>query len=140
MYILDTDYITAISRNSPEAQRLSKRLGEIESSQVVTTVITYEEQTRGWLSIIKIAKTEVQQIDAYKLLKKHLQIYCKIPVLDFDRGSVQAFHRLKKLYPRRPGTMDLKIAAIALTNNAIVLTRNVRDFDRIENLSVENWL
>ena len=37
------------------------------------------------------------------------------------------------------GTMDLKIAAITIANDATLLTRNVVDFQRIPNLRIEDW-
>ena len=40
----------------------------------------------------------------------------------------------------RVGTADLKIASIALAQNATLLSRNLRDFQRIPNLNVEDWL
>lgn len=39
----------------------------------------------------------------------------------------------------RVGTQDLKIAAIVLANNAILLTRNTQDFSRVPNLKFEDW-
>ncbi|HLN27842.1 MAG TPA: hypothetical protein VK395_08865 [Gemmataceae bacterium] len=38
------------------------------------------------------------------------------------------------------GTMDLKIAAVALVNNALLLSANLRDFRRVPGLRTENWL
>jgi tRNA(fMet)-specific endonuclease VapC len=35
--------------------------------------------------------------------------------------------------------MDLKIAAIAIANNATLLTRNMSDFSQIKELSAEDW-
>jgi tRNA(fMet)-specific endonuclease VapC len=40
----------------------------------------------------------------------------------------------------RLGTMDRKIAAIALVNNALLLSANRHDFERVPGLRVENWL
>jgi tRNA(fMet)-specific endonuclease VapC len=53
-------------------------------------------------------------------------------------NAANEFHRIRKLYPRI-GTMDLKIAAIAIVNNAIVLTRNTSDFGQVANLQIEDW-
>ena len=139
MYILDTNYLTVIDRGGIEAQKLLERLRAAKSDQFVTTIINYEEQTKGCLSRIAKAKTEKRQVAAYNLFKQ-LAAYCNTPILDCDQKAAQEFNRLRKLYATKIGTMDLKIAAIALIHNAVVLTKNVRDFDPIENLSVENWL
>ncbi|MCH8923806.1 MAG: type II toxin-antitoxin system VapC family toxin [Planctomycetes bacterium] len=40
----------------------------------------------------------------------------------------------------RIGTMDLKIASIALANNATLLSANTRDFVQVPSLQLENWL
>jgi tRNA(fMet)-specific endonuclease VapC len=38
------------------------------------------------------------------------------------------------------GTHDLKIAPIALVNDATLLSANLRDFEQVPGLRVENWL
>ena len=63
----------------------------------------------------------------------------KFTILPFDREAAGHFHRLQTLLPRL-GSMDLKIAAICLAHDATVLTRNVRDFEKIPGLRVANWL
>jgi tRNA(fMet)-specific endonuclease VapC len=35
--------------------------------------------------------------------------------------------------------MDLKIAAIALSQNGLLLTANLKDFQKVPNLQVEDW-
>ena len=59
-------------------------------------------------------------------------------ILPFNRIAVLEYQRLRKSYPRL-GKMDLKIAAITLTNKAILLTRNGSDFRQIEELQVDDW-
>ena len=61
-----------------------------------------------------------------------------LSVIEFDEKSATEFQRLKKLYPRL-GSMDLKIAAIAIANDAILLTRNLTDFGQIQELRAEDW-
>jgi tRNA(fMet)-specific endonuclease VapC len=63
---------------------------------------------------------------------------CSIPVLEFERQAAREFQRFKKLYPRL-GTMDLKIAAIALVNQTVLLTLNGSDFGQIAGLQIEDW-
>ena len=52
MYILDTVHLTILQRGGQLAQQLKYKLADLDPNQVFTTIITYEEQTRGWLSYI----------------------------------------------------------------------------------------
>lgn len=138
MYILDTDHLSVLDRGGLQAQPLLMRLANINPDQVAVTIISYEEQMRGWLSYVAKAQNVETQVLAYKELKKQLGNYCMIPILEFDQPVAQEFQRLKKAYPRL-GTMDLKIAAIVLVNQAILLTRNITDFGQIAGLNIEDW-
>jgi tRNA(fMet)-specific endonuclease VapC len=138
MYILDTDHISIMDRGGSAAQPLLSRLILVKPNQVFTTIITYEEQMRGWLSYTAKTSSIAEQIAAYQKLERHIANYRKILVLSFDEKAGEVFQNLRKQYPRL-GTMDLKIAAIALANQSTLLTRNTKDFDQIRNLSIEDW-
>ncbi len=138
MYVLDTDHLSVLDRGGVKAQRLLRKLADVDPTQVTTSIISYEEQTRGWLSYIAKAQTIEQEIEAYKQLKRQLTNYCAIVVLEFSDEAAREFQRLKKLYPRL-GRMDLKIASVALVHQAIVLTRNIGDFGQIVDLSIDDW-
>lgn len=64
--------------------------------------------------------------------------YRRVKILDFDHQAAVEFDRLQK-QRIRIGTMDLKIAAIALANNATLLSRNLKDFGKVPGLKVEDW-
>ncbi len=138
MYILDTDHLSVIDRGGVNAQRLLQRLASINPTQVATSIVSYEEQMRGWLSYAARVQTIEKQVEAYKELKRQLTNYCSIPIIDFDEKAAQEFQHLRKLYPRL-GTMDLKIASVVLVNQAVLLTRNSSDFGRIIGLPIEDW-
>ncbi|MGL6341168.1 MAG: type II toxin-antitoxin system VapC family toxin, partial [Waterburya sp.] len=57
MYILDTDHLSVLDRGGAKAQVLLQRLVGIDPRQVAATIISYEEQTRGWLSYLAKAQT-----------------------------------------------------------------------------------
>lgn len=139
MVILDTDHISLLERkDSIEAHRLRKRLGKLSANEITTTIITYEEQMRGWLAVLSKSNLIEKQVAAYQRLKKFLKNYCEIVVLEFDEDVVEEFLKLENL-KIRIGTMDLRIAAIALANDAILLTRNLKDFEQVPDLKVEDW-
>src|SRR6266705_5902429 len=139
MYILDTDHLSLLGRaDSSEAQRLRFRLAGFNTEERVTTIITFEEQMRGWMSHLARSRVLARQIEAYRRLKEFLDRYLKVTVLEFDEAAAVEFKRLQGLR-LRVGTMDLKIAAIALAHSATVLTRNVKDFDLVPGLRVEDW-
>ncbi len=138
MYILDTDHLSLIQRNGQEGKRILARLSAVENPAVSVAVITYEEQVRGRLNLVSKAKTLDERIRGYAGLQQISTDYRSITVISFDRAAALEHEHLRKAYPRL-GNMDLKIAAIALTNNATLLTRNYSDFGQITELNTEDW-
>ena len=138
MYIFDTDHLSVLQRGGKGAVQLRKNLEDKEIDRITTSIISCEEQIQGWLSSIKKAKSLENQSLGYEDLRQQLALYCTMNVVDFDQQAAQEFERLRKQY-RRIGTMDLKIASIAVVNKAIVLTRNASDFGRISVLKIEDW-
>ena len=131
--ILDTDHLTAIQRQAePAYSNLHARLRAARNADVCATIISFEEQMRGWLSLISKA-TGPRQVFAYQRLHSLLSFFCSIPILDFDAAASEQLtilHRLRL----RVGTMDLKISAIARSKEALLLSVNVRDFQRVPDL------
>ena len=138
MYLLDTDYMSLMQRGTVEGQALFRRLMSSNISPA-TTIVTYEEQMRGWLDLLARSTKFEAQVRAYELLHQHTVNYQRITVFPFDAAAIQEYNQLRKTYPRLE-KMDLKIAAIAITNQAILLTRNQRDFSQITSLQSEDWL
>jgi len=136
--ILDTDHLSLLEwTEQAGTARLRQRLDET-SEPKATTIINYEEQTRGWLSYLAKDRSMTQQIEAYRRLGRQLKNYCALTVLEFDERAAVEFQRLRQAR-LRVGTMDLKIAAIVLAHGAILLSRNRTDFGRVLGLRIEDW-
>jgi tRNA(fMet)-specific endonuclease VapC len=137
--MLDTDHMSVLEwAGTPVCFQLETRLRKLPSVEVATSIVSYEEQVRGWLTQLAKGRQRKDQIEVYYRLKRQLENYCSLTVLLFDERAAVEFQRLKK-HVRRIGTMDLKIAAIALSNQAILPSRNLRDFQQVPELSVEDW-
>ena len=139
MIILDTDSLSLLDRERLlESSMLRENLRRFSPDDIFTTIITFEEQMRGWLSIIARSKNSEQQIYAYAKLHRFLESYRNTQVLDYDENAAEVLKDFKT-QKIRVGTMDLKIAAIAVSQNAILVSRNLSDFLQIPNLTVEDW-
>jgi tRNA(fMet)-specific endonuclease VapC len=137
--VLDTDTLSIIQRRSgPEYGRLIARLRPEDEDRVHITIISIEEQMRGWLSFIARARSIEQQIESYARLHALLRDLRNRKVLDFDRSAADRYQGFVRSRVR-VGTMDLRIAAIALARDAILLSRNLSDFRRVPDLRVEDW-
>jgi tRNA(fMet)-specific endonuclease VapC len=114
---------------------------EVNAENLAVTIVTVEEVIRGRLNVIRQA-SEPSQADklvlAYTRLWDTLDDFKILNILKFDQNAFTiytAFHRQKI----RIGTQDLRIAAIVLANNAILVTRNYRDFSQVPDLVQEDW-
>jgi tRNA(fMet)-specific endonuclease VapC len=139
MVVLDTDHVSLLEwATSPGRERLVNRLEKHGAGEIATTIITYEEQTRGWLAYVARARTVAEQVRAYAKLCKHLETYRNLTVLEFDEQAAIRFQSLRQSRVR-VGSMDLKIAAIVLAQEATLLSRNLMDFQKVPQLRVEDW-
>lgn len=138
MLVLDTDLLTIVQRGTgAEYARLIARLHSA-NLHVAVTIISFEEQMRGWLAWIARDKSQERQVQAYSRLRSLLEDFSTRPVVDYDARASKEYQRLTKLKVRI-GAMDLKIAAIALVHEATLLSRNTADFRRVPGLRVEDW-
>jgi tRNA(fMet)-specific endonuclease VapC len=136
--VLDSDVLSLVQRKSGnEYARLVARLNALPKQPVAVTIITFEEQMRGWLAYVARARSVERQITAYSKLHELLRDFQARPVLDFDDRAAVEFQRLTRSRVRI-GTMDLTIAAIVLAHGATLYSRNTVDFSKIPALSVED--
>jgi tRNA(fMet)-specific endonuclease VapC len=67
-----------------------------------------------------------------------LKDFTTMQVLPFDDAAGSRFETLRQQRVRI-GTMDLRIASIALERGHTVLTRNLVDFEKVPGLAAEDW-
>jgi tRNA(fMet)-specific endonuclease VapC len=138
MFVLDTDHMSLLEWDNAGSFLLRERLSACEPDEVATTIISYEEQVRGWMAYIAGAKSIEQQIAAYRRLRSHLENYRRIPILGFDDDAAARYQELRRARVRG-GATDLKIAAITLASGGTLLSRNLSDFRKIHGLKVVDW-
>ena len=140
MILLDTDHVTVLKMPSSDRRnRLVSRIALRHPETVSIPVIATEETMRGWLSALAKERNPGRQVYAYRELGDMFRFFSGFAIVPFDDPAVVEFEQLiaKKI---RIGTMDLKIAAIALANDALLLTANRQDFEQVPGLRFENWM
>ena len=139
MIFLDTDHFTvAAQRHHSLYSKLSERLNRA-TDPVFLPVITVEEQLHGWLEKLHAARNEVQRIAGYTRLVKLLEILPDWDIVPWDDVAADEFDRQRRAGVRI-GSQDLRIALLAITHDALLLTRNAKDFSRVPELQFESWL
>ena len=140
MILLDTDHLSVLKYpTNPRYQTLSTRLEASADPHIGTTIISVEEQWRGWLAVIARTREARGQVKAYRELVSLLEFLNRWTVLPFDDNAADRFEQLRR-GGVRIGSMDLKIACIALIHDALVLSANRKDFEKVPGLRMENWL
>ena len=138
MLVLDTDHLTALGYLAAPGLLLRDRL-QNSGQEVVTTAITVDEQLSGLLAVVHHRTNPESQIFPYAELIERIEFIAGFVILPWDSDSVQRFCTFKA-QGNRCGTMDLKIACIALAHDSLLLTRNTKDFAKVPGLRFENWL
>jgi tRNA(fMet)-specific endonuclease VapC len=136
LYILDSDHVTLQQRQHPA---VVERLAAVPADQVAVSIVTVEEQLRGWLALIRRgAQTPGRLTAAYAGLHRAVAYFAQVNILDYSEAAASHFAALRA-QKVRIGTQDLRIAAIALAASGVLVTRNRQDFHHVPNLVLEDW-
>ena len=134
-WLLDTDHVSLHERGHVP---LRSRLAAVPPGAIAISVVTVEEMIRGRLTILARRSEGEARVRAYAKFLETVVFFSSIPVVPLDLVCEQKFQELRPLR-LRAGSQDLRIAATALVNNLILVTRNRQDFERIPGLSLEDW-
>lgn len=138
MHLLDTNTLTALHKGDP---RVIDRLKHLDDPDIATTLITKIELMRGRMDFLLKATDGQDLLRAQSLLFQTEALLSEIDILPFDPIAIEQFERLiAERLSRKMGRADLQIASIALAKRATLVTRNIKDFQRVPNLKIINWL
>ena len=132
-YLLDTDTLSALTRGSPP-EPLLMRMATTAREDRTTSSVTLAELLFG------AYKAGARAEDLVALIRGALP---STPLLPFDDAAAEEYARIRvhlESHGTPIGQADTQIAAIALSNDLTVVTGNVRHFERVPGLAVENWL
>lgn len=139
MFLLDTDHLGILQdRVQPEFPRLLERIAQYPATAFYVSIISFHEQVVGWNAYLNRARTMPGVVSAYQMFQDILADFASMQVLPFDELAGSRFETLRQ-QRIRIGTMDLRIASIALVRGFKVLTRNLVDFDKVPGLAAEDW-
>lgn len=134
MYLLDTDILSNLLKRTPSTVLIA-RLASVPPEHQFTSSITLGELINGAHRLRTRAGLLLERLDRTLLPN--------LPALPFDGAAARLYGEVRAELERRGtplGDADLRIGAIALARGLTVVTGNVRHFQRIPNVTVENWL
>jgi tRNA(fMet)-specific endonuclease VapC len=138
-FLLDTDVISVLQLKSGDAfSCLMTRIAAFPRDEFGISIVSFHEQVIGAHSFIQAARTGANLERGYRMLFDILTRFSKSQVILFDADIDTVFGRLRKQRVRI-GTMDLRIASIALVEGATVLTANATDFEKVPGLTIDDW-
>jgi tRNA(fMet)-specific endonuclease VapC len=138
-FVLDTDHISLIQRRSePEFSAISARLAGCSREDLAYSIVSLHEQFLGGHAYIARARGPADVVRGYDRLWRIFKTFAEVSILPFDDAAATEFARLQASRVR-VGTMDLRIASIALSRRLVLVTRNTRDFGKVPGLITADW-
>jgi tRNA(fMet)-specific endonuclease VapC len=138
-HLLDTDHLSILQHpTSREFQTVLGHVNRHPAGDVALSVVNVHEQVLGANARIGKAKSPAEVVRGYSIISRMLQVMAPFPVLPFSAIAAGLFPQLRS-QKVRIGTMDLRIACIALAHDLVVVTRNAGDFGLVPGLRTEDW-
>jgi len=130
-FMLDTNICIYIIKQKPP--EVIERFCQTETSQIGISSITLSELLYG---VSKSSKPEQNQIAL-------TQFVAPLDILSYGDGAAQYYGHLRAHLEKQGtpiGSLDMLIAAHALSINCPLVTNNEKEFTRIPDLKVDNWV
>lgn len=137
MILFDSDIVTHFSYGNANIRRKIEQAGDDPLS---IAVITRNEVLLGRAASLLKAANEQELRKAVERLRQTEAMLSDFLIVEIDEKAIEQFGRLlkqKNLKMRRP---DMLIACIALANDALLVTRNTKDYKNVNGLRMENWV
>jgi len=131
MYLLDTNICIYAIKNKPIS--VLERIKENSRFGIYISSLTIAELEYGIENSNRVEENRVSLI-------KFLSIF---NILSFDDSDAIPYGKLKAKLKKEGniiGPIDMLLAAQALSKDLILVTNNTKEFERIENLKLENWV
>lgn len=129
-YMLDTNICIYAIKHKP--QKVFEQLQRINPEDVCISSVTYAELVHG------VEKSNAVEKNRFALAL----LLSKIEILSFDVNAANEYGKIRADLERKGtpiGTLDMMIAGHAKSVDCIVVTNNVKEFCRIDNLEIVNW-
>jgi len=130
-YMLDTNICIYIIKRKPA--NVIERFRQTKISQVGISSITLSELEYG---IVKSSKPDQNRFALAQFL-------APMEILSYDDEAAQKYGRLRSFLEKQGtpiGSLDMLIAAHALSIDCILVTNNEKEFNRVPNLNIDNWV
>ena len=138
-YLLDTDHLSILQRQTGDSYvNLSRRMAQHSPSDFSISIVTFHEQMLGSHAYINRARSLNEVVKGYGMMSRIVSDFKGLPIVSFDANAATAYSALEH-QRLQLAKMDARIAAIALSNQLILLTRNHRDFGKVAGLGIEDW-
>jgi tRNA(fMet)-specific endonuclease VapC len=138
-FILDTDHVSLWLQGHPAISQTAAS----RKTEIGVTIVTVQELFNGWMGRINDPTQSKDQVRLYTRLWTTVELLRTINVLNFDAAAEEQYQQLTLENPplrKNRIQKDVKIAAIALSVNATLVTRNQRDFSQVPGLRLQNWV
>ena len=130
-YLLDTNICIYIIKKKPAS--VIKKFEKLKSGSVAISTITLSELYYG---VAKSSKPNENMIALQEFISP-------LEILDFTHDDSLIYGKIRTELQKKGspiGAMDLLIASIAKRQDLILVTNNIKEFARISDLKIENWV
>jgi len=131
MYLLDTNICIYIINKHPS--HVVERVKKLQPHQIKLSAISIAELEYG------ASKSKNREMNRNALI----HFASAFDIIAFNDDDAEVFGLIRAGLEKKGkiiGPYDLQIAAQAISRNLILVTNNTKEFERVENLILENWI